>query len=584
MKRISKVEIRYYRSIKILMIDNLNDLNIFSGGNDVGKSNVLKALDLFFNEKIINFPEEFNVQRKAAIRRQRERQLISVKVWFKNNTYKNLPSEFTIRKTWDKTGKLINTQDNLTPWLDEKKDAQGNYTITPSQAKTSLSLYLNRFNFKYIRAIKDDTIFNELLIELYNAIIENNKDSLIELEETLSVFNNKLKLLANTLSDTFYKISHIKSDISIPTSVNELARRLSVTTDVGTDSHIPLFNRGDGIRMQYIPSILNFISEVEVNKWHIWAIDEPETSCEYVKAERMAKDFANVYSKSNQIFLSSHSFHFITLSNSNISRYRISMGDDGLSYLQNVNEDLLVESELQNDLGVFHLLNGLQKVYDEYIEKQKLLADNIETLRQLNKPILLFEGKSDRILFRKAFGKLCPDKVAKFNYADEADKKEGAVIGEGANSLYGFLSSHIPKIAMGDKKIIAIFDNDEEGRIQFSQLASKNPSYVKININNIEILKHKSYNVYVFCLVPPDFRTNFVCESAKHSYLTTELLLQDINIPEEKRTIIPHTSPQLFCFKANSDKVAFAKSISEDSDFSGFGNTIQIILSLMDRI
>ena len=54
MKRISKVEIRYYRSIKILMIDNLNDLNIFSGGNDVGKSNVLKALDLFFNEKIIN--------------------------------------------------------------------------------------------------------------------------------------------------------------------------------------------------------------------------------------------------------------------------------------------------------------------------------------------------------------------------------------------------------------------------------------------------------------------------------------------------------------------------------------------------
>lgn len=260
------------------------------------------------------------------------------------------------------------------------------------------------------------------------------------------------------------------------------------------------------------------------------------------------------------------------------------MGDDGLSYLQNVNEDLLVESELQNDLGVFHLLNGLQKVYDEYIEKQKLLADNIETLRQLNKPILLFEGKSDRILFRKAFGKLCPDKVAKFNYADEADKKEGAVIGEGANSLYGFLSSHIPKIAMGDKKIIAIFDNDEEGRIQFSQLASKNPSYVKININNIEILKHKSYNVYVFCLVPPDFRTNFVCESAKHSYLTTELLLQDINIPEEKRTIIPHTSPQLFCFKANSDKVAFAKSISEDSDFSGFGNTIQIILSLMDRI
>ena len=584
MKRILKVEIRYYRSIKILMIDNLNDLNIFSGGNDVGKSNVLKALDLFFNEKVINFFEEFNVQRKAAIRRQRERQLISVKVWFHNSTYKNLPSEFSIRKTWDKTGKLINTQDNLNAWLDEKRDVQGNYTITPSQAKTSLSLYLNRFSFKYIRAIKDDTIFNELLIELYNAIIENNKDSLIELEATLSVFNNKLKDLANTLSDTFFKISHIKSDISIPTSVNELARRLSVTTDVGNDSHIPLFNRGDGIRMQYIPSILNFISEVEVNKWHIWAIDEPETSCEYGKAERMAKDFANTYSKNNQIFLSSHSFHFITLNRPNISRYRIFMGDDGLSYLQNINDDLLVESELQNDLGVFHLLNGLQKVYDEYVENQKIIAGNIETLRQLNKPILLLEGESDRILFRKAFSKLFPDKVADINYADDADRKKGSVLGEGANSLYGFLSCHIPKIAIGDKKIIAIFDNDEEGRIQYSQLASKNPSYIKTNINNIEVLKHKAYNVYVFCLIPPNFRTDFVCGSAKHSYLTTELLLTDINIPDEKRTLIPHTSPQLYCFRTDADKVAFAQGISDDCDFSGFNETIQMILHIKERL
>ena len=48
MKQIKKIEIKNYRSIKTQTIENIKDLNIFSGGNDVGKSNVLRALDLFF--------------------------------------------------------------------------------------------------------------------------------------------------------------------------------------------------------------------------------------------------------------------------------------------------------------------------------------------------------------------------------------------------------------------------------------------------------------------------------------------------------------------------------------------------------
>ena len=48
MEFIRKIEVHYFRSIYVLEIDQLSHVNVFSGMNDVGKSNILKALHLFF--------------------------------------------------------------------------------------------------------------------------------------------------------------------------------------------------------------------------------------------------------------------------------------------------------------------------------------------------------------------------------------------------------------------------------------------------------------------------------------------------------------------------------------------------------
>lgn len=45
---IKKIEIRNFRSIRNILI-NVDNYNTFVGLNDVGKSNLLKALNLFFN-------------------------------------------------------------------------------------------------------------------------------------------------------------------------------------------------------------------------------------------------------------------------------------------------------------------------------------------------------------------------------------------------------------------------------------------------------------------------------------------------------------------------------------------------------
>jgi predicted ATP-dependent endonuclease of OLD family len=58
MQIINKVEINYFRSIYSSTVNKCNDMNLLVGGNDSGKSNILKALNLFFNNKT-DFENEF---------------------------------------------------------------------------------------------------------------------------------------------------------------------------------------------------------------------------------------------------------------------------------------------------------------------------------------------------------------------------------------------------------------------------------------------------------------------------------------------------------------------------------------------
>ena len=48
MRVIEGIQIRYFRSVYNVILSNCKDINVITGKNDVGKSNILKALNLFF--------------------------------------------------------------------------------------------------------------------------------------------------------------------------------------------------------------------------------------------------------------------------------------------------------------------------------------------------------------------------------------------------------------------------------------------------------------------------------------------------------------------------------------------------------
>ena len=73
------------------------------------------------------------------------------------------------------------------------------------------------------------------------------------------------------LNEDFKKASGIDTNVTLPTNVSELLESLRIDTKHG-DHNVALALRGSGIRMQYIPTILNHISTISPF-YYIWGFE-----------------------------------------------------------------------------------------------------------------------------------------------------------------------------------------------------------------------------------------------------------------------------------------------------------------------
>ena len=287
MKYIEKVEIQYFRSLKDSKIKDLKELNIFSGKNDSGKSNVLKAFDLFFNSKDTNFLLDYNKERLQEVRSEsvKGKQYISIKIHFLNpGGFSSLPEKFYIVRVWDRTGKIVTEKHNLKQQFDAGRIKAKSY----NRCLGGLTKFLNRIEYTYVPAVKDERFFYYLLELLQKILFEKSrKNTISRIDNITGEFNAELNNITNDLSNEFQQITGIDSTLNFPTEIAELFQRLIIDTKSGIHQ-IPLQNRGEGIRMRYIPTILNYISR-NSKSFHIWGFDEPENSCEYSLAKELSK-------------------------------------------------------------------------------------------------------------------------------------------------------------------------------------------------------------------------------------------------------------------------------------------------------
>jgi AAA15 family ATPase/GTPase len=585
MKYIEKVDIQYFRSLKDSKIKDLKELNIFSGKNDSGKSNVLKAFDLFFNSKDTNFLLDYNKERLQEVRSEsvKGKQYISIKIHFLNpGGFSSLPAKFYMVRVWDRTGKIVTEKHNLKQQFDAGKIKSKSY----NRCLGGLTKFLNRIEYTYVPAVKDERFFYYLLELLQRILFEKSRKKTISTIDSITgEFNAELNSITNDLSNEFQQITGIDSTLNFPTEIAELFQRLIIDTKSG-NHQIPLQNRGEGIRMRYIPTILNYISRNSKN-FHIWGFDEPENSCEYSLAKELASTFANEYTKNSQIFVVTHSFHFISLANEKISRFRVYKDENGISskvvFLDKKNLE-----ELESELGIIQINEKLAELYSSFVKEREEIKIIKSKLEESSKPFLIFEGPSDNQLFSTAYKSLKNKEITNdYLLCEHQTNSNGSTVGSNAPDINKYLHNHITKTPI-ENKIIAIFDYDNEGFNEFKALKKSN-IYTSFTLDGItfkNVLQHKDKkNVFAITLVPPPFRAIYVHpDHSNYCYLTTELLLDDSIIPVANKVYPTLFDKSVFSF--HGKKVSFAQKINEKAvngdtiDFSGFNGTLELIKKL----
>lgn len=465
---IEKIEIQYFRSIYRATISNISDINIFSGKNDAGKSNVLKALNLFFNNYVVSdgdytFKENYNLQRLDEVRREtvKGKQFIQIKITFKRGLQyeKTLPDSFTVSKKWNRDDKNPQITDNVEMQLKKQGKTYN------ARSRASLTRFLNNVKYIYVPAIKDQRLFSEMLEKLQNIVYSKKLSGNEQLTSSLSTLFENVVVATKELSDEFRDATNVDSMIATPTEVDELYRTLRIITKMAS-STVSLENRGDGIRVRYIPSILNYMAQ-NASENYVWGFEEPENSLEFNMAREMAEDFYRTYAKNSLIMLTTHSPAFIDLG------YR--ENGKGFRCYKSLYETKIVDFEhaeqlpsLAEELGYIQIL---QRQYDEYksiVEENIKMKDRIEDLETelliSQKPVLLTEGKTDAkiltVAWEKLYGGDCPFDIKSCNLLD--DQEEQAIAGAGVlkNTLCTWRSD-------STKTIIGLFDNDKAGLKEF---------------------------------------------------------------------------------------------------------------------
>ena len=305
MFKIEEITIENFRSIQSAHIKT-DRLNLFVGNNDAGKSNVLKALNLFFNgETDYDVPYDFD-RDYSKLAKQIAKKAPEVKITLKIS----LPSTYTDKQViWTK--KWRKDSEGISPHTNDIK--------TPNKEKTTQftksDTFVKNISYKYIPTIKSEEYFQHLLGDLYKSLSGLTDD---KLSKKIASLRDELQKQTLDITEDIQDSMGLESKLTV--EFYEFFRMLQFKTSINPQSGVSLKQRGDGIRTRHIPKILKFIHDsttkgltkgtVQLNT--VWGYEEPETAIELSACFGFANEFLE-YSKNIPIFITTHSPAFYAL-------------------------------------------------------------------------------------------------------------------------------------------------------------------------------------------------------------------------------------------------------------------------------
>lgn len=469
MKIIDRIDFNYFRSIGSISLGKCNDINIITGPNDAGKSNLLKAMNLFFNntperDEEFEFMRDLNRGREDEARAAKGRMTIWVKVHFNNFLkWKSLPNKFFVKRSWNR--------------YDERPTDSYSDGLPP----TTIGRFLNKLQFHYIPAVRGRELYGDLLADLHDTLV---LDESAGLRGSSQAFVADLESITGAMSAQIKDRLKIDSRVNIPGDLQDFFRALDFSTKFN-DFDVPLPMRGDGIQGRHIPFILDYISS-KSNHFHIWGYEEPENSLELSRAYEMADDFKDRFSIENQLFLTTHSPAFYDISGPNVARWFVEpLGAEGS--LAPVAQPISDIDHVDESLGLVALIAPrVRQLHNEHAELKSSVNAMSVRISEFESPVVFVEGPTDALILAHARDALgISDLDCRFESAN------------GANEITAFLKVST-RVKPDSRPLIGGYDADAKGREEFDKCKSVH----KVENTDIRILDKKK-RIYAGILSVP---------------------------------------------------------------------------------
>ncbi|TGT68857.1 DUF2813 domain-containing protein [bacterium M00.F.Ca.ET.159.01.1.1] len=388
---LKRVRIRDFRSITDLEID-LENLNIFVGRNDTGKSNILRALNLFFNgetdfRRSFNFSQDFSQNSRM---RQGKAPEIRIDLTLE------LPSGYQTFEgaryiEWSKRWRRNETIGDPPMFVlsGNKKEKIG--------ARSKMHSYLENIDYHYIPALKGKEFFSELLSDIYDVLSDVSAEDLKSASEPLQ---SRVEAILADVANEIQSILKSRSEPKLPANLRSVFRLIQFEAN-----GIDLDRRGDGIRVRHVPSLVKFLCDLKSQRagryksFHVWGLEEPENSVDFIAAFEM-RDQILAISKNNQyqVLMATHSPIFFSLESADDVKTNFFSQEGSQTVIAHGGGDI------SDEMGVL-------RVVAPYVEKSRAEVDQIKkTLAKLtgklegdvvdpSRRIVFVEGDTDVSVF-----------------------------------------------------------------------------------------------------------------------------------------------------------------------------------------
>ncbi|UML94262.1 ATP-dependent nuclease [Shewanella xiamenensis] len=459
---IRQITITNFRSIRKETISS-EEITTLVGRNDAGKSNLLRALNLFFNGKTdadtnYNFESDFNIN--AIVHKQKAKEVKVELVLKLPRSYRKPSSPDTVywSKVWRAEGFHAEEQK-----LCELKDGR---IISKSDfpARSKIPYLLKCINYIYIPAIKDANFFRDLQGQLYDVLAAASGQGLHTSAKSFEAeINEHISELMGEIDSTF---ANSNNEVKLPQNLRNIFGALEFNAD-----NIPLSRRGDGIKIRHIPMMLSFIALKQQSigtrvaiRPQIWGFEEPENNVEFSTCFELNNQLVEAAKKYTQIFITTHSPAIYSLS----FKDALPSGIKSVSYYvdkQGVDTKIrsCSEDELHGNIGFLNLVTPLieekRKIWTEQEAKYKATLDSLSSQLSLSsKPRIFLEGLSDKAIINRMLEYFGKNNEVYIDTSDE-DHNNANSASDRAKAFH-LLQKHAKEKIQG----LLLLDDDEAGK------------------------------------------------------------------------------------------------------------------------